>query len=206
MPVINYAIADDHKIFRQGLRLVLQDDPELHCIGEAANGLELLELLAVQEPAIVLLDLKMPDMDGIEATKQIRLRFPEVKIIMLTMHNDESLILHMMELGVNGYLIKNADAAEIIKAMHVVAETNYYFNELVSTTLLKEAVKLTERELQVLRLICAEQTATEIGAVMFLSPRTVEGIRATLLEKTGAKNTAGLVLYAVRNGHLDQNL
>jgi DNA-binding NarL/FixJ family response regulator len=138
---------------------------------------------------------------------------PDVKVIILTMHNEESFILHLMEMSVNGYLIKNADAAEIINAIHCVHETNYYFNELVSKTLLKKiatnnkykpfeqaTIDLTEREVQVLKLICEEKTAIEIGAIMFLSPRTIEGIRAVLLEKVRVKNIAGLVSYAVKSG------
>lgn len=213
MNIIRYAIADDHKIFRQGLKLVLNDDPGLECIGEAQSGVELLELLKRQEPDIVLLDLKMPDMDGFAATKAIKADFPSVKIIILTMHNEESFILHLMELGANGYLIKNAESEEIINAIHAVHETNYYFNNLVSQAMLRKIainkrynpavysrVDLNDRETQVLRLICEEKTAAEIGAIMFLSPRTIEGIRAGLQEKTKARNIAGLVLYAVKNG------
>jgi DNA-binding NarL/FixJ family response regulator len=211
--IINYAIADDHHIFRQGIRLVLKDEPRLNCIGEAGTGRELITLLNRQGADVVLLDLKMPDMDGIEATQEIRNLFPELKIIVLTMHNDEPFVLHLMELGANGYLVKNAYPEEIIKAIYSVHETNYYFNELVSTTLLRKiatsrkykpkyqvGIDLTDREKQVLQLICQEKTAVEIGATMYLSPRTIEGIRATLIEKIGVKNVAGLVLYAVRNG------
>ncbi|MES2478020.1 MAG: response regulator transcription factor [Bacteroidota bacterium] len=210
---IRYAIADDHKIFRQGLKLVLDDDSSLLLAGEAENGKELMEILQSTKVDIVLLDLKMPDMDGFEATQEIRKCYPDVKIIILTMHSEESFIIHLLELGANGYLIKNTGASEILKAIHTVYETNYYFNEMVSKTLLKKIavndhykprnvhkIELTEREKQVLVLICEEKNAAEIGAVMFLSPRTIEGIRGTLLEKIKVRNIAGLVLYAVKNG------
>lgn len=211
--MIHYAIADDHKIFRQGLRLVLNDEPDLHCAGEAGSGDDLLQLLKHERVDIALLDLKMPGMNGMDTTKAIRECYPDLKIIILTMHSEEAFVLHLMELGANGYLVKNADASEIVRAVHTVHETNYYFNDLVSTTLLRKIarnrkynpkqtlhVSLTEREKAVLQLICQEKTAAEIGAELFLSPRTVEGIRATLMEKIEARNIAGLVLYAVRNG------
>jgi DNA-binding NarL/FixJ family response regulator len=213
MSIIKYLIADDHKIFRQGLKLVLTDDHHLKCIGEAASGVEVMEQLNKEQPDVILLDLKMPDMDGIETTQKIRALYPDLKIIILTMHNDEHFILHLMELGANGYLIKNADAEEIKKAIHSVFESNYYFKELVSTALLRKvsqhknmdpkfrhSIELNEREIEVLKLICEENTAAEIGEKIFLSARTVEGIRASMMQKIGVKNIAGLVIYAVKHG------
>lgn len=212
MAVISYIIADDHKIFRQGLKISLIDDHKLKCVGEAGNGLELLELLKNKAAEVVLLDLKMPEMDGVEALKQLREQYPDLKIIVLTMFEEEHFILHMMESGANGYLLKNTEAQEIKTAIHSVYENEYYFNDLVNTTLLrkvvqqkkaprfKEEIKLNEREMEVLQLICQEFTAAEIGQKVFLSPRTVEGIRSSLLEKIGVRNTAGLVMYAVKNG------
>ncbi|KAA5533246.1 response regulator transcription factor [Taibaiella lutea] len=210
---IKYLIADDHKIFRQGLKLVLNDDHLLNCIGEAASGIEVMEQLGKEQPDVILLDLKMPDMDGIETTQKIRTLYPDLKILILTMHNDEHFILHLMELGANGYLIKNADAEEIKRAIHSVHENNYYFNELVSTALLRKvshhknmdpkfrhSIELNERETEVLKLICEENTAAEIAGKIFLSARTVEGIRASMMQKIGVKNIAGLVIYAVKHG------
>lgn len=212
MAIISYIIADDHKIFRQGLKISLVDDHKLKCVGEAGNGLELLELLKNKAAEVVLLDLKMPEMDGVEALKQLREQYPDLKIIVLTMFEEEHFILHMMESGANGYLLKNTEAQEIKTAIHSVYENEYYFNDLVNTTLLRKVVqqkkaprfkaeiKLNERETEVLQLICQEFTAAEIGQKVFLSPRTVEGIRSSLLEKIGVRNTAGLVMYAVKNG------
>ncbi len=211
MALIKYSIADDHKIFRQGLRYALADDHKLKFVGEAGNGIELLELAEKQQPDVVLIDIKMPEMDGIETTRRMRAAYPDTKILMLTSHDDEHFILHLLELGANGYLLKNTEPAEIKRAIHHVYENDYYFNDLVSNTMLrsltirnrtreKEAVKLNDRETEVLKLICQELTATEIGARIFLSPRTVEGIRAALIEKTGVRNTAGLVVYALKNG------
>jgi DNA-binding NarL/FixJ family response regulator len=212
MAIISYIIADDHKIFRQGLKMALIDDHRLKCIGEAGNGLELLDMIKTKTADVVLLDLKMPEMDGVEALKVLKEQNPELKVIVLTMFDDEHFILHMMEAGANGYLLKNADPVEIKNAIHSVYDNVYYFNDLVNTTLLKkiilqknaprfkEEIKLNEKETEILKLICQEFTAAEIGKKIFLSTRTIEGIRSVLLEKIGVRNTAGLVMYAVKNG------
>lgn len=213
MPTIKYAIADDHKIFRQGLKLALSSDEQLALVGEAGNGKELLTLLDNHDVDVVLLDIKMPEMDGIETTKRLRAQYPSLKIVILTMYDEEHFILHLMQAGANGYLLKNAEPAEIQLALHSAIENGFYFNELVSNTMLKNVVQkaqtptqfkdtepLNEKERNVLRLICEQHTAAEIAEKIFLSPRTVEGIRSTLLEKVGVRNTAGLVMYAVKNG------
>ncbi len=212
MAIISYIIADDHKIFRQGLKISLIDDHRLKCIGEVSNGVELLEMLNGKKAEVILLDLKMPEMDGVEVLKVLKEQHPDVKIIVLTMFEEEHFILHMMESGANAYLLKNAEAQEIKMAIHSVYENEYYFNDLVNTTLLrkvvqqkkaprfKEEIRLNERETEVLQLICQEFTAAEIGQKVFLSTRTIEGIRSALLEKIGVRNTAGLVMYAVKNG------
>lgn len=212
MAIIKYVIADDHKIFRQGLRYALADDHRLKLVGEAENGAALLQLVEKQQPDVILLDLKMPEMDGIEATRKIHESYPDVKILMLTTYDDEHFIMHLLELGANGYLLKNADPEEIKRAIHFVYENDHYFNHLVSNTMLRaitrknsglkihEAIKLNDRETDVLKLICQELTTAEIAEKIFLSPRTIEGLRTSLIEKTGVRNTAGLVLYAIKNG------
>lgn len=213
MPMIHYMLADDHKIFRQGMKVALQDDPRLKLIGEASNGVELMEQLKQMVPDVILLDIKMPEMDGMEAIAQIKEHYPDVKVLILSMYDDEHFILHLMEAGASGYLIKNADPEDIKTAIHAAFENGYYFNDHVSNVMLKtlvqkniarprfrDSVQLNDKEKEVLRLICKEHTNTEIAKLVFLSPRTVEGIRSTLLEKIGVRNTAGLVLYAVKNG------
>jgi len=213
MSQISYIIADDHKIFRQGLRLVLSDEPALNFVAEAENGEELLQIMKGNKTDVVLLDLKMPVMDGLAATREIRARYPEVKILILTMHDEEHMILHMLEAGANGYLLKNADPAEIKKAIQAVSESSFYFNDMVSSTMLKNIIQknmaapnfkpspeLDEREIKILQMICAEHTSAEIGEKVFLSARTVEGLRAGIMEKVGVRNIAGLVMYAVKNG------
>jgi len=212
MNKIKYAIADDHKIFRRGIISALADTPELKLVLEAENGKELLNALPKNKPDVILLDLKMPEMDGIETAQQIRKSDNEVKIIVISMYDDEKYVIHLMEIGANGYLLKNAEPEEIKTAIFTAYENGYYFNDFVNKALLKKIthrsqvkplfnknIELTDRELEVLKLICQEHTATEIANLIFLSPRTVEGIRTKLLEKIGVKNTAGLVMYAVKN-------
>lgn len=216
--MITYAIADDHKIFRQGLRYALADDERFVCVGEAADGKELLDLLENNSCQVVLLDLKMPEMGGMEVMKTIRTTDDHLRIVVLTMFEDENFVITAMEAGANGYLLKNADPEEIKNALFSVVESGYYFNDRVSRTLLKRLTEknskylarnvahpeLTDKELLVLQLVCEELTAAEIGAKIFLSTRTVEGIRAALMEKTGSRNIAGLALYAIRNGIVEK--
>lgn len=213
MSKIKIAIADDYKIFRDGLKVGLSADDQLDVVMEADNGEDLLKELETISPDVILMDLKMPIMDGMEATKEVRKKYPLVKVLVVTMYEDDKFIIHMMENGANGYLLKNAEPDEIRKSIYAVHENGYYFNDLVNKALLKKLVlknnlkpsfnqniELTERELQVLKLICEEKTAAEIGKEIFLSPRSVEGIRQRLIEKVGVRNTAGLVMFAIKNG------
>jgi DNA-binding NarL/FixJ family response regulator len=210
---IKYAIADDHEIFRHGVKLVLSDDPLLEFALEAGNGFALLKLLQTTPVDVILMDLRMPVMDGFSASKEIKAQFPQIKILVLTMHEEEQYVIHLMESGASGYLLKNARPDEIKKAIHCVHENDYYFNDLVSASLLKILVDkqyvtpkfttttaLTEKELTVLQLICQEMTSVEIAQKVHLSARTVEGIRSGMIDKLGVKNIAGLVLYAAKNG------
>jgi DNA-binding NarL/FixJ family response regulator len=213
MSKIRIAIADDSSIFRDGLKVGLARDDNFELVLEAASGDELVAGIDRIPTDVVLMDLKMPGMDGMEATKVIRRQWDQVKVLAVTMYDDEKFVIHLMENGANGYLLKNADSAEIRKAIYCVFESGYYFNDLVNKALLKKLlikanltptfrpdIDLSERELQVLLLICEEKTNVEIGQTIFLSSRSVEGIRQRLIEKVGARNTAGLVLFAVKNG------
>ncbi len=210
---IKIAIAEDQKIYRDGLKVGLSADDNLHVVLEVDNGEDLLMGLKENAPDVILMDLKMPIMDGMEATKEVRKKFPSIKVLVVTMYEDDKFIIHLMEIGANGYLLKNADADEIRKSIYAVHENGYYFNDVVNKALLKrlvlkgnikpsfnQNVDFTERELEVLKLICEEKTAAEIGKEIFLSPRSVEGIRTRLIEKVGVRNTAGLVMFAIKNG------
>jgi DNA-binding NarL/FixJ family response regulator len=216
MSTIKIAIADDYKIFRDGLKVGLSADENLEVIMEADNGEELLKALETFTPDVIIMDLKMPIMDGMEATKAVRKKYPSIKVLVVTMYDDDKFIIHLMENGANGYLLKNTEPDEIRKSIYAVHENGYYFNDVVNKALLKKLVlknnlkpsfnqnvELTEREMEVLKLICEEKTAAEIAKQIFLSPRSVEGIRQRLIEKIGVRNTAGLVMFAVKNSMVD---
>lgn len=216
MSKIKIAIADDYKIFREGLKVGLSSDDALEVVLEADNGEDLLKGLETITPDIILMDLKMPLMDGMEATREVRKKYPSIKVLVVSMYEDDKFIIHLMENGANGYLLKNTEPDEIRRSIYSVHENGYYFNDLVNKALLKKLVlknnlkpsfnqnvELTEREQEVLKLICEEKTAAEIAKEIFLSPRSVEGIRQRLIEKVGVRNSAGLVMFAVKNGLVD---
>ncbi len=213
---IRIAIADDHKLFRKGVILSLRPYTQLEFVLEAENGQELIDQLEGSGAQVVLMDLRMPGMDGIETTKVISQRFPEIKVLILTMYEDERFVYHLMENGANGYLLKNSEAQEIRKAIQEVMSRGYYLNQFVNRILLKKSharnrvtpdlkseIVLTDRERDVLRNICMEYTAAEIAEKMGISPRTVEAIKDRLMERFGTKNTAGLVFFAVKNDLID---
>lgn len=216
--MINLAIADDHKIFREGLKATLEDYSDLNILFEAGNGIELVKQLAFKNPDVVLMDIKMPEMDGMQATTYIHENFNNVKVLALSMFNEDKYILDMMKCGACGYLLKNAEPQEIVDAIFTVYKKGYYFNEHLSVTLVKQLVgksalnlkgkdetELNEREIEVLKLICQEKMNAEIADKLFLSVRTVEGYRTKLFEKTGSKNIVGLVIYAIKKGIIDVN-
>lgn len=209
-------IADDHALFRKGMASLISEFDGIELIGEAENGRELLEKIEITQPDVVLLDLKMPEMDGIEANKEIQKKYPDISVVVLSMYNEEKFIIHLIEHGANGYLLKNAEPDEVEDAIHAVIRNGYYFNDHISRVMLKglitkkkikpsfnSNIEFTQREMQVLQLICKEFTNNEIAQQLFLSQRTIDGYRNKLLTKIGAKNTAGIVMYAVKNGLVD---
>lgn len=212
MQKIRVGIVDDHELFRKGVIGIL-DPNRFEVVLEAENGQAFIDRLDSVAVDVVLLDLEMPVLDGMEACKRVRERFPELKILILTMHRAPHFMVHMMENGANGYLVKESGPDELEEALERVYRTGYFFNDALSRAMLlkleggsrkvpKQMLndELSEREAEVLRLICEELTTPEIADKLYLSPRTVEGYRKQLLEKTGARNTAGLVLWAVRQG------
>jgi len=216
MDQIKIGIADDHKIFRKGVILSLRQYTNLSFIIEADNGDEMIEKLATEKPDVILLDLRMPGKDGIEATKEISKKYPDIRILILTMYEDERFVSHLMENGANGYLLKNAEPAEIKKAILEVMVKGFYLNNFVNRILLKKStnknkatpslnseVVLSDKEKEVIQLLCREYTASEIATKMEISSRTVESIKDRLMERFGTKNTAGLVFFAVKNNLID---
>jgi DNA-binding NarL/FixJ family response regulator len=213
---IKVIIADDHALFRAGVKTALSVKKDVELIAEADNGMQLLNLLKHMEPDVVLLDIQMPIMDGITTLPEIRKLYPHIKVIILSMHNDHSMISKLMEIGANSYLTKNSDSETIYNAIKTCYEQEFFFNELTNKALLTglrtrraetgsaQEVNLTEKELTILKLMCEEKTTKEIADLVEISPRTVEAIRDKLKTKTGAKSMAGLVMYAVKNGIIEQ--
>lgn len=214
--VIKVAIADDHALFRAGVKTALSVKKDVELIAEADNGMQLVNLLRHIEPDVILLDIQMPIMDGIQTLPEIRKLRPDAKVIILSMHNDHSMISKLMEIGANSYLTKNSDSETIYQAIKTCYEQEFFFNELTNKALLtglrtkrsdpygSQEVDLSEKEVRVLKLMCEEKTTKEIADIVEISPRTVEAIRDKLKTKTGAKSMAGLVMYAVKNGLVEE--
>jgi DNA-binding NarL/FixJ family response regulator len=216
MSEIKVAIADDHKIFRKGVIISLRHYSNIKFVLEAENGQELLNGLTIAKPDVILMDLRMPVKDGIETTKYISQHYPDIAVLVLTMHEDERFVVHLMENGANGYLLKSTDPAEIKKAITDVVEKGYYLNNFVNRILIKKSqnknriipslkkeVEISDKEKEVIQYICLEFTSMEIGEKMGISARTVESIKERLMERFGLKNTAGLVFFAVKNYLID---
>ena len=213
MGIIKLIVTDDHNLFRKGITGMLRLIPDFEVIGEAANGQELLDLLVDIKPDIILLDLQMPVMDGFQATDKVQEMYPDIKIIIVSMHEEDRFIINLLEKGVNGYLLKDSEAGEVENAIRRVMELGYYYSDFVSKALHRKVLnklpakqptfqnklQVSQREMEVLQLLCEGLSTTEIGDKLFVSPRTVEGHRLRLLEKTESKNTASLVAYAFKN-------
>lgn len=216
MRKIKLALCDDHNLFRVGMASILTQVPDFELILEAANGQELIDKIPRKTPDVVLLDLQMPVLDGTATADYLRENYPLIKIVVLTMHDEDRMVLHLLEKGVSGYLLKDADPGEVEKAIRKVMDDGVYLNDFVSRAMLRKMtntstvvkqpstfynskVLLSEREKEVLKLICEGLSTAEISEKIFLSPRTVEGHRLRILEKTGTRNTAGMVAYAFKN-------
>lgn len=218
---INLIIADDHVLYRAGVKTALSSKKDIKVIAEADNGAHLLTVLKAIQPDVILLDIQMPIMDGITALPEIKKLYPHIKVIMLTMMDDHSMITKLMELGANSYLTKTSDSEIIYEAIKTCHEQEYYFNSLTNQALLHNLrqknvnlphrtimaeAHLTDKELTVLKLMCEEKSTREIAEAVELSPRTVEAMRDKLKTKTGAKSTAGLIMYAVKHKLLDEDI
>ncbi|MBK8610265.1 MAG: response regulator transcription factor [Chitinophagaceae bacterium] len=216
---IKVIIADDHVLYRAGVKTALSAKKDVIVVAEADNGMHLLNMLKMIPVDVILLDIQMPIMDGIAALPEIKKIFPNVRIIMLTMMDDHSMITKLMEIGANSYLTKTSDSEIIYEAIKTVYAQEYYFNSLTNKALLtnlkqrndagpkrmmQQEAHLNDKETLILKLMCEEKSTKEIADIVDLSPRTVEAIRDKLKVKTGAKSTAGLIMYAVKNHILDE--
>ena len=206
--MIKIIIADDHSLIRDGLKAMLQKDNFCTIVGEAANGIELLELLKSVDLDVVCTDISMPEMDGVEATTFISKNFPKIKVVCLSMHEEVAFIKQMMEAGAAGYVFKDAPREELQLAIETVHKGKKYFNQKLFDILLnvesngKEENVLSGREKEILKLIAEEYTNPEIAEKLFLSVRTIDTHRQNLIQKLNVKNTAGLVKYAIKSGLL----
>ncbi len=212
---IRIAVTDDHALFRRGIVSLLSHNDDFEVVLEASNGQELIDNIPQSLPNVVLMDLNMPVLDGIRATEKIKIQFPKVKIIVISMHDEDKFVSHLMSIGANGYLLKDAHPDEVENAIYTVFNEDYYYgpflvkvmhNRLINKpekknpTPLSLQAGISERELEVLEHICQGITTQNIADMLCLSARTVEGHRNRIMEKTGTKNVAGLVAWAVRNG------
>jgi len=213
---IRVAVADDHKIFRDGLKMALKDRDYIKILWEAEDGKDMLHKLKIKLPDVLLMDIRMPEIDGIDAIKLIRKEYEDVRIIILSMYDDQEIINKMMEMGSNAFLSKTADPDEIYQAILAVMNEDFYFNDLVNTAVLLKLqhkktvrkfypnpVKFSDKEIRILKLISEDKTTEEISKEVFLSPRTIETIRQNMKSKIGVKTIAGLVMYAMRNKLLE---
>jgi DNA-binding NarL/FixJ family response regulator len=209
---IEIMIVDDHEIFRKGLAMVINKLKNTKVVAEAKNGEEFLGIIQKTKVDLVFMDIEMPVMNGIEATKQALQKYPNLKIVALSMFGEEEYLQNMVDLGVCGFLLKNISKEDLYRAIQLISDgKNYYSEELLSFFTRKyiqpqkqqqenTEMNLTKRELEVLQLIAEGLTDVEIAEKLFLSQRTVNGHRANLISKTGSRNTVNLLTYAIKNG------
>lgn len=211
MNPIRILLADDHGIVRRGLRYLLERSPGMQVIGEAADGREAVRISEEMSPDVVIMDIAMPNLNGIEATAQIVRKNPKTGVIILSMHSDEAYLVRALSAGARGYLLKDSAEADLIRAVEAVSQSRPFFSPAISRTLLEDYVRrlqqenlqdsydlLTDREKEVLQMLAEGKSNKEAAALLNLSPYTVETHRANLMQKLGLHNTAEIVLYAVR--------
>ena len=213
MSKIRIVLADDHAVMRTGLRLVLERQPDFEVVGEASDGREAVGLAQQHRPEVVVMDVTMPNLNGIEAARQISGALPETSIVMLSMHSDEAYVLRALKAGARGYLLKESAESDLISAIRAVHGGKAFFSPAVSRMLVEDYVRqlqdreiedsyelLTTREREVLQLIAEGKSNKEIAGVLNLSLYTVETHRGNLMEKLGLHTVPELILYAVRKG------
>jgi len=213
MPKIDICVVDDHQIFRKAMVRLLKTFSRIGEICEAGNGEECLRQVKEKKPQVVLLDLDMPGMGGMECAEQLVKKFPDVKIIVLTMHDSEKYMVSMLEVGVHSFLHKSTDPEELEKAIHSVIENDFYYNELLNTAIFRSmqgkvkpeqpsfgAKSLTEREEEILKLICNEKSLKEIAHSLSVSEKTIQSHKLHIQNKLGVKSTVGLVKAAYELG------
>ena len=209
MKELSILLVDDHQIIIDGLRSLVNSVDGLSVIGEANNGKEAIELLQVLDADVVLMDIDMPVMNGLDATKAIKAKSGKTKVLILSMHCESAMVKELIEIGVDGYLLKNASKEELIQAITKVSEGQQYFATDVTLSLLNKdkpllytnpEVELTKRETEILKLIADGFSNKEIGEQLYISHRTVDTHRTNLMKKLEVNNIAGLISFAIKNG------
>lgn len=212
MANIKVLLVDDHKIVRDGIKLMLEPQAGIDVVAEAEDGDQVEKVLEETAVDVVVMDINMPGLNGIKTTKMVKDRDPDIKVLALTMSSDDSHIRQMVQAGASGYIMKSAGRDELTAAIHDVMAGKHYFSDQATQSIMMDLVKnkgkssapdpihITDRELEVLQMIVKEHTNQEIAEKLYISPRTVDAHRRNLLQKTGARNTAGLVKYAFQNG------
>ncbi len=202
--MIKLILADDHKLFREGVRSILESSEDFEIIDEVANGRALISSLREKETDVIILDISMPGLSGIEATRLIKKEYPCLKILILSMHSEESFIRSAIEAGASGYLPKEIDHNELIEAIHIIHEGGNYYskdisNKLINSYLNKEKQNLTPREKEIVALVCDGLTNKEIADRLSISVRTVDCHKNNILQKLGLRSSVDLVKYAIKN-------
>lgn len=213
MRKLRILLADDHKLLRSGLRLLLERQPDMTVVGEADDGREAVRNAAASKPDIVVLDIGMPNLNGIEACVQITQENSTIAVVMLSMHSDESYVLRALKAGARAYLLKDSAESDLVRAIHAVAEGKSYFSPAVSKVLLEDYVRklqraggedsfdlLTSREREILQLVAEGKSNKEVANLLNLSVYTVETHRSNLMQKLNLRGVPELILYAVRKG------
>ncbi|MFZ1807132.1 MAG: response regulator transcription factor [Cyclobacteriaceae bacterium] len=214
MSRINICIVDDHNLFRKAMVRLLKTFRKVDQVWEAQHGKELLQILNKNKPDVVLLDLEMPIMNGVETAEYIIPRYPDLKIIVLTQHDSEKFMLHMLEMGVHSFLLKNSNPDELERAILSVYEKDFYHNDLISNVMRKsismrsekplfsKMAELSEREKEIFGLICEEHSLKEISIRLNISEKTIHSHKANIQHKLGVRNTVGMIKFAYENGLL----
>jgi DNA-binding NarL/FixJ family response regulator len=213
LPQIRIILADDHTIIRSGLRLLLEQQTDFKVVAEASDGREAVTLVALHHPDIAILDIGMPELNGIEATRRIAAENPSTQVVILSMHSDEGYVLRALKAGARAYILKNSAEADLIRAVRSVADGKSFFSPVISKMLLEDYVRqirdkqvedsydlLTPREREVLQLIAEGKTNKEVANILHLSVHTVDAHRGNILQKLNLHGIPELILYAVRKG------